>query len=482
MSLLSLLLAAPFAGALLVALLPSEQPALVRGVALFHAILALLLCGAAIAAWDPGGPVVQLVVSHPWSRETGLAYALGVDGLSLAMAALTVLVSAAALGVAEPVRERPRAWHAWMLLLEGATLGVFLARDLALFTIFWELTLLPLFSLIGRYGGPRRHSASLSMVLYTMAGSAFMLTSLLALYSTLPVRGFDLDTLAAGAAALAPRTQALLLGGFLVAFAVKLPLVPLHGWLPLAQEEAPPSVSAMLSVKLGAYGLIRVGLILPEGAKLIYPWLFAPALLNLVYGALLAWRQRDIKAIIAWSSVCHMGFVALGVASLKPEGLLGAALQVVAQGLVTAALFLGLGLLERRSRTRWLDELGGLWRPAPKLSALLGLALFASIGFPGLAGFPAELHALVGGLRRFGWPAAVALVGGLLWSASALRLSSQALAGPVAPAVAQARDLSRLELLGLAPLAAATILLGIRPDWVVALCVGALRPLAVLLL
>jgi NADH-quinone oxidoreductase subunit M len=469
---LSLILWIPFFGAVLIALLPAAQQHLIRGVALFHAALALLLSWSLLIPFDRSTAALQFVEQVVWSSTIGVSYALGVDGLSLPLVLLGTLLATVALLASDKVTTSVKGYHAWLLILEFAMLGVFMAQDWSLFFMFWELTLIPLFFLIDLWGGEKRHAASLSFVLYTMGGSIFMLIALIMIYQETPQHTFAMATMANAAVTLPRSQQVWLLLAFLVGFGVKIPIFPLHGWLPLAHVEAPSPVSVLLSgilLKMGAYGLLRVVGILPEASVLLQPLLVGIALVSILYGGLLAWRQTDLKAMIAYSSVSHMGVVVLGISTLNQIGLQGATLQMVAHGLIAGALFLLVGLLYERTHSRELADYGSLVRVTPRFTFLMTLALLAGMGMPGLAGFVAELHVLIGGFTQWGWLMVLASVGVLLSAAYAVRTIGGLFAGPIRPELAQMPDMRPLELAAAVPLVAGLLLMGLLPAPIVAL-------------
>jgi NADH-quinone oxidoreductase subunit M len=472
MHMLSLILWAPFFGALLVALLPAAQPRLIRGLALFHAGLALVLSWSLLAGFDRSTAAIQFAEQVVWSSTIGVSYALGVDGLSLPMVLLATLLTVVALLASDRVTAGVKGYHAWLLVLEFAMLGVFMARDWSLFFMFWELTLIPLFFLIDLWGGEKRHAASLNFVLYTMGGSIFILIGVIVTYRLTPTHSFAMAAIAEAAAALPRKEQVWLLLAFLIGFGVKIPIFPLHGWLPLAHVEAPSPVSILLSgvlLKMGAYGLLRVVAMLPEATLLLQPLLVGIALVSILYGGLLAWRQTDLEAMIAYSSVSHMGVVLLGIATLNATGLLGATLQMVAHGLIAGALFLLIGLLYERTHTRQAADYGGLARVTPRFTLFVTLALLAGMGLPGLAGFVAELHVLLGGFERWGWLMLLASLGVLMSAAYAVRTIGGLFAGPARPELVELEDLRPRELAAAVPLAAGLLALGIQPAPLIAL-------------
>lgn len=345
-------------------------------------------------------------------------------------------------------------------------LGVFMAQDWTLFYLLWELTLIPLFFLIGGWGGKRRHQAALNFVLYTMGGSVFMLISLLVLFDISPGHAFAMEAMTSGARGLPVQAQVMIFLGFLVGFGVKMPIFPLHGWLPLAHVEAPSPISILLSgilLKMGAYGLIRAASMLPDAVVALQPLLAGLAFFSLIYGGLLAWRQTDLKAMIAYSSVSHMGIVLLGIAALNIAGLTGALMQMVAHGLVAGSLFLLIGLLYERTHTRDVNDYSSLVQVTPRFAFFTSLALLAGMAIPGTAGFIAELHAIIGGFEAWGWTILLISVGMMVTAAYSVRTIGRLFTGPVHNRMRDIQDLRPLELTAAGVLASGIILLGIAP-------------------
>ena len=463
---LTLLLLTPFIGALLVALLPGDNRTLLRSVAIGASSLALLLSWSLLWSFDSSSAAMQLGVNVPWNPRLGTSFALGVDGISLPMVLLATLLSLIAILASASITDKPKGYYALMLLLETAMLGVFMAQDWVLFYVFWELTLIPLFFLINGWGGKGRQGASLNFVLYTMGGSVFMLLALLLVFDEVGTHSFAFADILAGASGLPAETQLLIFLGFLVGFGVKMPIFPLHGWLPLAHVEAPSPVSILLSgilLKMGSYGLIRAVTMLPEAAMAMQDLLLALALIAIIYGGLLAWRQSDLKRMIAYSSVSHMGVVLLGIATLNLYGLTGAVMQMVAHGLVAAALFLLIGLLYERTHTRDINDYSSLVRTTPRFAFFTSLAFVAAVGMPGTAGFIAELHALIGGFERWGWLAVGLSLGVLISAAYAVRTVTRLFTGPVRAQMHGTADLQRGELLAASVLTLGFLLLGFMP-------------------
>ncbi|TAK64145.1 NADH-quinone oxidoreductase subunit M [Methylobacter sp.] len=473
MGILSILLWTPAAGVLLLALTPGRNIQLIRYIAHLFAAIALLLVCWLLSIYNANDAELQFNEYFPLNPKLGSAYALGVDGLSMPMLALATLLTSMALLASFTVSNSVKGYHICLLLLEFGILGVFLAQDWALFYIFWEVTLIPLFFLIGRWGGSRRHAASLNFVLYTMGGSIFMLVSLLAVSQYDLEHGGSLMSSMHQAAKDMPRIeQVLVLLGFVIGFGVKMPIFPLHGWLPLAHVEAPSPVSILLSgilLKMGAYGLIRAVVMLPEAAKLLQPILIFLGLFGMLYGGLLAWRQSDLKAMVAYSSISHMGVVLLGIATLNETGITGAVLQMTAHGLIAAALFLLVGLLYERTHTRNIQDYSSLIRVMPRFAVFLTLTLLAAMGLPGSVGFVAELHTLIGSFNSFtslGMGMGVIVlfsVSVLIGAAYAIRTISLLFTGPEKSQMQQLEDLRVPELLAAGILVTGIVLFGLSP-------------------
>ena len=314
-----------------------------------------------------------------------------------------------------------------------------------------------------------------------MGGSIFILIGLIIAYRLTPAHSFAMTAIAEAAIALPHREQVWLLLAFLIGFGVKIPIFPLHGWLPLAHVEAPSPVSILLSgilLKMGAYGLLRVTPILPEATVLLQPLLAGIALISIVYGGLLAWRQSDLKAMIAYSSISHMGVVLLGISALNPLGLLGATLQMAAHGLIAGMLFLLIGLLYERTHSREAADYGALARVTPRFALFITLALLAGMGMPGLAGFVAELHVLIGGFQHWGWLMLLASLGVLMSAAYGFRTIGGLFTGPPRPELADLPDLRPWELAAVLPLAAGLLLLGLKPAPLIALMSAKVAELA----
>jgi len=470
---LTILVFLPLAGSLAVFLL-GARVALCRTVTLAAALCELALAaGVAVLAScvSAGGPLPGffLLEDLPWIERFGIRYTLGMDGISLLMVLLTaLLVLLVVLFSWKNVTERVAPYHALLLLAMSGIMGVFLALDLFLFYLFWEVMLIPLFFLIFAWGGEGRLSAALRFFLYTIGGSLLMLLAVIGLYL---VHGeatgwytFFLPELMN-----TPMSAALshwLFAAFLLAFAVKTPLLPLHGWMPDAYGAAPTAGSVLLAglmAKTGAYGLIRFAFpLFPDAAATFTPLLLGLSVAGILYASWLAFAQTDVKRVVAYSSFGHMGLVVLGIAAWSPVSLSGSVLQMVNHGVTTGALFLMAGMLEERSGSRELASLGGLWGRAPLFSGLFLLFSLSALGLPGLNNFAGEFLVLAGTFRVSPLAAALALCGMVLVLVYLLRLVQALLFGPERVS-GEFADLSPREALILGTLALAVVLLGVYP-------------------
>jgi NADH-quinone oxidoreductase subunit M len=397
-SLITLILALPLAGFVVVLLTPRSRPEVVKWVASLTSvatfIVSLFLLRAPI--WRDGG--LYWLERTPWIPTAGIQYAVGVDGLSILLVLLTTFISPLAIISSwTAIEERIKEYYAFMLILETAMVGVFVALDLFMFYVFWEFTLVPMYFLIGIWGGPNRIYAAIKFFLYTMAGSILMLLAILWLGITF--KTFYLpDLIAAGS--IPPNLQAWLFLAFAAAFAIKVPLWPLHSWLPDAHVEAPTAGSVILAgvlLKMGTYGFVRFNLpLFPEASVRFAPWVALLAVIGIIYGAWVSYAQTDVKKLVAYSSVSHLGFVMLGIFALTAQGISGGILQMVNHGLSTGALFLVVGMLYERRHTRDLDAFGGIWRVMPVYGALTLIITLSSMGLPGLNGFVGEFTILLG--------------------------------------------------------------------------------------
>ncbi len=465
---LIVLLLLPLIGAFIIGFLSSSKPAVIRQTAIFYSS-ATLLFTIYLITWGsvvPNPDGLWLSFEYKWHSRLGTSFALGVDGFSYPMVILTALLVWVAILASASIKNHPKGYYLLMLVLEAAVLGVFMARDWGLFYIFWEATLIPLFFLIDRWGGKARQTASLNFFLYTMAGSVFMLLSFLILFDATPAHSFAFADIATGARQLSAEKQAWIFLGLLLGFGVKIPIFPLHGWLPLAHVEAPGPVSILLSgilLKMGAYGLILSLIILPKAVVIFQTPLMVLGLIAIGYGALLAWRQSDIKKMIAYSSVGHMGVLLLGLSTLNVTGMTGAVYQMFAHGLVAALLFMLISLLYERTGTKNINDYGSLLKVTPRFAFFIVFAFIAGTGLPGTAGFIAELYVMLGGFEVWGW-AMIFLSFAVMVSATyGVRTIKHLFTGSNKALTDKVEDLKVVEVLAAGVLSVGILVLGLYP-------------------
>lgn len=463
--LLSVIVFLPLAGAIVVALLGNGRAGAVRWTTAVVAATDLALVSWLVTRFDTSAGM-QFVEKMKWVPQVGITYHMAVDGMSLSMLALSALLTLLAVVASWKTDRKPAMWFAMLLLLEVGMNGVFLAMDFVLFYVFWELVLVPMYFLIATWGGPRREYAAIKFFLYTLFGSVFMLVGIIALY--LQTGTFDILGMAK-TGGLDPSFQWWVFAAFFLGFAVKVPVFPLHTWLPDAHVEAPTAASALLAgilLKMGAYGFLRISLpILPDAARQWSGFIAALAAISIVYGAAVAFAQTDMKKLVAYSSVSHMGFVMLGIASMTAEGLNGAVAVMFSHGVVTGMLFLLVGMIYDRTHTRMIAEVSGLSSKVPVLAGILAFASFASLGLPGLSGFVGEFLSLTGAWKSSMWPGFViaAAIGVLLAAAYMLWLVQRVVLGTASPAVEKIGDLTATEIGVMVPLMA--VCLGVGLYW-----------------
>jgi NADH-quinone oxidoreductase subunit M len=472
--LLSIVIFLPLAGAV-VALFLGRNRAAVKVWALIVTLVDLALACMLWAFFDYAAAGMQFVDQFSWIEPLGIRYSVGVDGISLWLLLLTAFLSLVAVFVSWKFLDgRPEAdagpYFFFLLLLETGMLGVFAAVDLVLFYIFWEAMLVPAYFLIGRWGAERRIYATLKFFLYTMAGSALMLVAIIALavLNYQKTGGWSFDLLTLYGLPLGWWAQMGLLLAFLLAFAVKAPVWPLHSWLPDAYLEAPTPVTILLAgvmSKVAVYGLIRFCLpLFPDALAAVRPWVWALAIVGILYGSLIALVQRDMKRLVAYSSLAHMGMIVVGVLAANTQGVQGALVQSVSHGLTVTALFVLVGLLELRRHTRMVDEFGGLWKRLPILGTLLLTVILAAIGLPGLSGFPGEFTLLVGVFRESPAAAVFATLGIVLGAWYLLDLFRKTFVGSLERAENRILpDVRRREAVVLLPLVILMFVVGILP-------------------
>jgi NADH-quinone oxidoreductase subunit M len=456
----TVLIALPFAAAFLIWLLPLPRQA-AGSLSLLVALAEVGLWIQAVTRFDFSSGDLQFEQRHTWFSDLGVSYHVGVYGFSLWLVGLSVVVMAAAIGYGFwSGRESPRGYHGSMLFLTGAIVGVFTAQDLLVFYAFFDAMLIPLYVLVGVWGGPNRGAATLKLVIYTLAGSLLMLAAVI----VFGLQQGTFDLIDSGTS-----TSTWIFLGFMAAFAVKAPFFPFHGWLPDAYREAPPEVSAVLSgviSKAAMYGMIRIAIAkFPEPAHDWRNVVLAFAAVSLVYGSLLAFRAPDFRGVVAYSSLAQMGLITLGVFAFNDFGFDGAVLQAVNHGLVSAALFLLAGSVERRTGTGLFSQLGGMARGRPALATLVMIAGVLSLAVPLSANFAGEFLILAGVFRQgWGW-AVVGAIAIVLAAMYMLRAISGVLHEEVGPAVRdEALDLRPAELGFVVPLVAIVLFLSAWPD------------------
>jgi len=466
--LLTLMTFLPLLGALVVLALPRDNANLVRWTALASTIPGLLLGVWLFENFDRSVGTMQFVERHAWIPAFNVQYLMGVDGLSVSMLLLTVLLSPLCVLASWNIEKGVKGYFALFLLLETGMLGVFAALDFFLFYIFWELMLLPMYFLIGIWGGPRREYAAIKFFLYTLIGSVLMLVAMLALYFANTPHTFDLLVLMERAPTYARGFQAWAWIALFIGFAIKIPAFPFHTWLPDAHVEAPTAISVILAgvlLKMGTYGILRICYPIFPLATLQYAFWSLAALgcWNIVYGALCAMAQKDMKSLVAYSSISHMGYVMLGMATLTPQGMNGAVLQMFNHGTVTAMLFLLVGVIYDRAHHRNIDGFGGLASVMPVYTGFVTIAFFAALGLPGLSAFISEVLVLMG-TWEYSKPVAIVAASAVVLTAGyMLWMLQRVWLGPVNEKYAALPDLSWREIVTLAPLAVIVVVLGVYP-------------------
>jgi len=477
----------PIAGMVIVLCLPSAAHNLIRWTAAAATVPPLLLAIWLFANFDRTQAGFQFVEHYQWIPSFNIEYFVGVDGISITMVLLTALLSFLCMFASWGIEKAVKGYFALFLLLDAAMMGVFVSLDFFLFYIFWELMLLPMYFLIGIWGGPRREYAAIKFFLYTLAGSVLMLLALLALYFSQTPHTFDMTKLMATHLPYSHNFQIALWLALFIGFAIKIPAFPFHTWLPDAHVEAPTAISVILAgvlLKMGTYGILRInyGMLPGPTAELAYYFLGALGTFNIVYGALCAMAQTDLKKLVAYSSISHMGYVMLGMASFTPQGIQGAVLQMFNHGTVTAMLFLLVGVIYDRAHHREIEGFGGLASIMPVYTGVTALAFFAALGLPGLSAFISEVLVLIGawqkypGLTAIGASAVILTAGYLLWTMQRMFL------GKVNEKYVALPEINGREIFTLAPLAVIVVILGFYPHAILDLTSASLNSLNQLVL
>lgn len=469
MGMLTIMTFIPLLGAAVLMFMPSKDDENIRRGALFFTIVPFILSLIVLAKFNSALGTFQMEEFVPWIPSMAVNYHMGLDGISVPLLLLTTLLSTLCILASWGITKRVREYFVFFLILECGMIGVFMALDLFLFYVFWEIMLVPMYFLIGIWGGPRREYAAIKFFLYTLSGSVLMLLSIIALYyktGTLDIVkliAFNQATPFTGYFAL------FVFVGFFVGFAIKVPCFPFHTWLPDAHVEAPTAVSVILAgvlLKMGSYGFLRISYpILPFAAHFFATPIAVLALISIVYGAFVAMAQNDLKKMVAYSSVSHMGFVMLGLAAMNEKGFAGASMQMFTHGIITGALFLLVGVIYDRCHTRDIDAFGGLMVKVPIYTGLLTVTAFASLGLPGLAGFVSEFLVFMGGFESYRIFTAIATLGIVITAAYFLNVMQKMLLGTFNTKWEhELTEINNREILSVVPLVVLMFVVGIYPS------------------
>ena len=471
-NILSIILVLPLLGAAAVFLLPRQAAGAIKATGIAFSLVAFILSVWLFIAFDAAAPGMQFIEYTPWIPSLDVSFHIGIDGISLLLVVLTTFLTPIALLASwDSVKDRLKGFVALMLLLEMGTLGVFLSLDLFLFYVFWEFMLIPMYFIIGIWGGAERVYAAVKFFLYTMAGSVLMLVAILSLWflqkETTGVPTFDLQ--AFYQLPIAPSRQLWMFLAFAFAFAIKVPMFPLHTWLPDAHVEAPTAGSVILAavlLKMGSYGFLRFAMpLFPNALAVCAPYIAWLSIIGIVYGALVAMVQPDLKKLVAYSSVSHMGFAMLGLMAMNSQGFAGSMMTMLNHGVSTGALFLLVGVVYERRHTRKIADFGGLWKVIPVYSVIFLVVMLSSVGLPGTNGFIGEFLVLLGAFKHQVTWAVVAATGVILSACYMLWMFQRVVFGPVTHEEnRKLTDLSFRERLVFAPLLVLIFWMGAAPQ------------------
>jgi len=462
---LSTLIFLPIAGGVALMLLNRNNEALIKWSALGLTVMTFLLSLPLFSRFDKGTHLMQFAERHSWIPAWDINYSLGIDGISVLFVLLSTLITVLCVLISwTSIKDKVKEFYVALLLIEGSMIGVFCALDFFLFYIFWEAMLIPMYLLIGVWGGARRLYAAIKFFLYTFVGSVLMLIGIIVLYQN--AHTFDILELMNHAYPL--KLQMLLFWAFFAAFAVKVPMFPVHTWLPDAHTEAPTAGSVILAailIKMGAYGFLRFSLpLFPDASRAMTPVMLGLSVVAIIYGGLICLAQTDLKRLIAYSSVSHMGFVTLGIFALNAQGLEGGILQMINHGIVTGALFLCVGVIYERTHTREIADYGGLATPVPIYAGFFMVFTLASIGLPGMNGFIGEFLIILGGFSASRLAGVLAATGVIIGAAYMLWLYQKLFFTGTNPKVAGLGDMNGREILTLLPLLVLVFWIGVYPN------------------
>ncbi len=468
-NILTLITFIPIIGIIIIALVPKRVEKSAKYIALVFSIIVLGLAIYLLANFNSSIGTMQFEEKYQWIESVNVTYHLGIDGISMPIVFLTCLLTVLGVLVSWNINKKPKGFFALLLLLEVGMIGVFLSLDFILFYVFWELVLLPMYFLIGVWGSSNRLYAAIKFFMYTLVGSVLMLVGILMIYFNSGLGTFNILELANNN--MGGGLQNWIFFLLFMGFAIKVPMFPLHTWLPDAHTEAPTAGSVLLAgvlLKMGAYGFIRISIpILSDAAKAWAPAIAVLAVISIVYGALVCLIQKDLKRLIAFSSISHMGFVMLGISALTPTAINGAVLQMFNHGIITGMLFLIVGMIYDRTHTRMIEDLGGLSNKMPLMSGILAFTVFASLGLPGLSGFWGEFLVLLGtftkGILFYKVMVYIAVIGIVLGAAYLLWMLQRVIFGTYPEKLGTLKKITWIEFVTLAPLVLITVLVGVYP-------------------
>jgi len=466
---LSWMIFLPIAGSVAVLLLPKDNHKAIRWTSVLFTAIPLLLSLMLLSAYDSTTAAFQFQEQAAWIPALNVNYHLGVDGLAVPMLFLTALLSFLSIFISFNIDQRVKEYFAFFMLLEAGMMGVFCALDFFLFYVFWEVMLVPMYFLIGIWGGPRKEYAAIKFFLYTLFGSVFMLVAILALYFTSMPHSLSILEHIQRAPQLGHGFQLFAFVFFFIAFAIKIPTLPFHTWLPDAHVEAPTAVSVILAgvlLKMGTYALLRISFpMFPHATRYFAFPMAVLGVAGIIYGAFVCMAQKDLKKLVAYSSVSHMGYCLLGMAAVgSVAGISGCMFQMVSHGLITGALFMLVGVIYDRTHNREIDAYGGMWLKVPVYTGVMILFVLGSLGLPGLSGFVSEFMVFLGAFPYFRTTVAIGVIGVLLTAVYFLRMIQKMFLGPIAGHSEQLTEINGRELFAVIPLGVLMIAIGVYPS------------------